>query len=197
MDSERRSYSENPFASPTSVPVPASPHEGLSPSEVRELHYDHESAIRFGGVVLLTLSLLPAIVLCIVLSAMVFDYPSRGGEPILFFGFLATLYAFFMALFIWCGIGWRRLDPWARRIMVFVSWLLVLVIPIGTVIGCYFLWNGMGAKARHIFSEEYAEVRRLTHDERFASHQWRRSIVWGIVLIVAIVAYIALLRIRI
>ena len=56
------------------------------------------------------------------------------------------------------AIGLRRLQPWARIVAAILSTFGLLGIPIGTLIGAYFLYLLLSKKGSVVFSEEYKQV---------------------------------------
>jgi hypothetical protein len=77
-----------------------------------------------------------------------------------------SVYALSVAAFLTVAWGLARLRRWARASAIVLSAIFVLSIPIGTLIGPYFLYLLLSAKGRRVFAPDYASIVAATPEIR-------------------------------
>ena len=75
--------------------------------------------------------------------------------------------AVFAAIFIWMGMGIRKLSPRVRIAVGITSGIGLVNLPVGTLINLYILYLVFSAKGKVVFSEEYARVCEQTPDIKY------------------------------
>ncbi|MCM2372693.1 hypothetical protein [Aporhodopirellula aestuarii] len=167
-------YGYEPQASQADAPVnPFAPTSQLGESivavdsdahQIRRQHIAHEASIKSIGV----LYFLGAIVFIPMGAfAAAGTFMARGGPAPIELGVIGLVYLGLGVLWIWLGLGLRRLSPAARIVASIFSALGLLGFPVGTIINGYILYLLLSAKGRTIFAPEYQEVIRLTPDVKY------------------------------
>ncbi len=75
-----------------------------------------------------------------------------AGIIALIAAFVAVLFALLSVPALVGGWGLLRRKPWARMLVLIVSFLSLPGFPIGTLIGAYSIWVLMNDESRHILS---------------------------------------------
>lgn len=142
------------------------------PFMIRKEHFRHEVNIKqiawlniIGGSLFLAIGVLAVV-------AMFNRYEPQSGEP-------ANVAMLFMGLVgggaaLWTGIALRRLKPWARFAMSILYVPNLLFIPVGTVIGGWFIWTLLHKKAKYICSNEYQDVLAATSEIKW-NRRWKHQ----------------------
>lgn len=147
------SEADNPFAAPQ-VPSDDDQANWSVAERVRHSHINHEANIKsIGSVYLLCGGL------CFVVCIVIYNMGSAGFRTtttewkmwIAIFGVLSVF-----QLVVAMGVSYLR--PWARTPAIVLSILTTVGVPIGTVLGPYFLYLLMSAKGQTVFSEEYRSI---------------------------------------
>jgi len=74
----------------------------------------------------------------------------ESGSALLFVGpVFAALAVLFLLPGLIGGIGLLRAKPWARTIIIVLSFLIILAFPVGTALGGFGLWVLLGQDAGH------------------------------------------------
>mgnify|MGYP002626290268 CR=1 FL=1 len=175
---------ENPYKAPEVAEVAA---EAVisDPERIRREHLKHETSLKGAGLLMLVGALLVGISLLSVFG-MPFVYSSGGGSarprgpglPIL------AVVGALLVLQLIAGVGLRRLAPWAWIPALIVSGLAVLNVPVGTLIGGYFLYLLIAPKGRRILAPDYREIMRLTPHIKYRTPWWMWLILIMVVLAV-------------
>lgn len=115
--------------------------------EVRRAHISHEASVKSVGI----LYFLGAGVL-VPAGAVLLFAPEAAQKAT---GFALMLLGGFQ---LFCGIGIRKLRPWARIVAGVLSGIGLLGFPLGTIINGYILYLLFSKKGTTVFSEEYQRV---------------------------------------
>jgi hypothetical protein len=147
---------ENPYAAPL-VDTFAAPAVGAE--AMRQQYLSHEASVKSIG----TLYMLGAIFfipigLGVVTMAISGAFEADEQLPAAFMVLVGCMYFGIGILQAATAIGLRRLQPWARIVAAILSAFGLLGIPIGTLIGAYFLYLLLSKKGSVVFSEEYKQV---------------------------------------
>ena len=159
---------ENPYAPPTAdifVPPPL-PTDGEA---IRREHLKHETSIKGIGLLYLlggvgvTLAMLGGFL------AASSSGQGIGGAEFLILGVILLPLGIFQFV---VGLGLRKLRPWTRIPTIILSALSMINIPIGTLIGGYFLYLVVSKKGKTILSPEYTAIIAATPHIKYKTPKW-------------------------
>lgn len=174
----------NPYASPTAdvSPLLTAPPETMEDLEhIRREYLSHEASVRSIGT-FYYLSALMAILLAIPFVLHLFRGFSDAAVPaVMLFGIAGASIAI--------GRGLRRLRPWASTPAGILAGLSLLAIPLGTVVGAYFLYLLFSRKGAMIFSPTYQEILRRTPHIRYRTS----ALAMGCLIVLVVALLLAIL----
>lgn len=127
---------------------------GGASEEIRKEHLKHEASIRSVGFLYLLGGVFSALGAAGMLVASITSRSALGGFPII----VGIIYLGLAALLLTCGMGVRKLKPWARTGSIILSCIGLLGIPVGTLINGYILYLLLSKKGKTVFSEDYKRV---------------------------------------
>lgn len=179
---------ENPYKAPEVEEVEA---EAViaDPERIRRLHLKHEASLKGMG----TLLILGGVLVGISFTAIFAGPGSRGGGMTLLQGPELVMIAVMLVVLVLqmvVGVGLRRLAPWAWIPGIVVAAISIINIPIGTVIGGYFLYLLLAPKGRRILAADYREIVRQTPHIRYRTPVWLWILL--LVLVLAVVGSLVL-----
>lgn len=134
----------------------------------RREHLFHETSIQSIGVTHGAVGLVGLIVSLSLFSAAIQEWIAGSGKwnaPLSFV--VAVLIGAFSIFQIRVARAINRLEPWSRTASTFISAMGLLLFPIGTLLGGYFLYLLRSKKGETVFSEVYRVTIRLTPDVRY------------------------------
>lgn len=178
----------NPYAAPTANLVDKTP-EMAEMERIRNDHLKHESNIKgIGGLFVL------GSILVVVggLSALVGSLQSEGTlDPFaLGVGVLFLLLGIIQGA---VGVGLYRYRSSARIPGAILSGISMINIPIGTLIGGFFLYTLVSEKGRYVFTPEYQQIMAATPHVKMKTSLFSKIIlVLLIVIIAGLIAGLAL-----
>jgi hypothetical protein len=85
-------------------------------------------------------------------AALFADDAQTTGIMVLLAGFIAVVMGLLSVPSLVGGWGLLKRRPWARMLVLIVSFLNLLNFPLGTLVGGYSIWVLMSDESRHILS---------------------------------------------
>lgn len=85
-------------------------------------------------------------------AALFADDVQTTGFMVLLAGFIAVVMGLLSVPSLVGGWGLLKRRPWARMLVLIVSFLNLLNFPLGTLVGGYSIWVLMNDESRHILS---------------------------------------------
>ncbi len=85
-------------------------------------------------------------------AALFADDAQTTGIMVLLAGFIAVVMGLLSVPALVGGWGLLKRRPWARMLVLIVSFLNLLNFPLGTLVGGYSIWVLMSDESRHILS---------------------------------------------
>jgi hypothetical protein len=85
-------------------------------------------------------------------AALFADDAQTTGIMVLLAGFIAVVMGLLSVPALVGGWGLLKRRPWARMLVLIVSFLNILNFPLGTLVGGYSIWVLMSDESRHILS---------------------------------------------
>lgn len=172
---------ENPYKTPEVEEVEA---EAVisDPERIRRVHLKHEASLKGMG----TLLMLGAVLVGVSFVGLLAVPVSRGGGSSLPQGPELVIIGILVVVFVLqvvVGVGLRRLAPWAWIPGIVVAAISILNVPIGTVIGGYFLFLLLAPKGRRVLAVDYREIVRQTPHIRYRTPIW----LWVLLLVLVLV----------
>jgi len=143
----------NPFAAPTADIAYSPATADMDPDEaIRRRYLNHEQSVKSIGVMFILGGLLSVFVL----FGLGFG-GLRGGMGITEIAILSVFVAVGGAQLV---VGWnvRKLSRWTRIPAAILSAIWLLNVPIGTVVGLYFLYLLLSPKGKFVYSTEYQRI---------------------------------------
>lgn len=141
----------NPYAPPQSQRVL----DESSPEAVRRAHLRHESEIKGLGLLYGLFGVLMLIPLLLSLGAGMLRRDFSSG----------IMYLLIVTSALALAFGLRRLAPWARVPVAFLSFLagvMSILSIVGPLVNGYILWLMLSAKGRKVMSPEYQLIVDMT-----------------------------------
>lgn len=176
------SVSLNPYA-PAAIVEPEQ--EGTDAELTRRKYLAHEVSVQSIG----NLFIIASVVIFLIAGAGFLRAIDEGFVQEHLVG--ALISSVLGCLCLGCGISVRKLQPPARWAAVPASLAMLFFIPLGTILGLYFLYLLLSRKGAVVFSEPYAEVRAATPHIRYRTpvRLWAMLVLFilGIVLVVTLV----------
>ncbi|MCA9198601.1 MAG: hypothetical protein KDA87_13730 [Planctomycetales bacterium] len=158
------SPSENPFASPMVDDIVEANVVVAPDEQIRRDHIRHEKSIKTIGVLYILGSGFTFLI-CLVALPGLWELMTAGNvgglELAIAFGVSAIIFGM-AVLQVASGIGLFRLKNWARLPAGFFSALSMISVPIGTILGIYFLYLLLSKKGAYVCSDEYKRIIAVT-----------------------------------
>ena len=156
-----------------------------SAESVRREHLSHEASVRSIGL----LFYMAAAIILVAVAPLIFaghqtTVPARIGASLLLLAFVP--------LYVWIGMGLRRLDPRVRLGATLLAAIGLLSIPIGTLINGYILYLLHSARGKRVFSEEYRAVMAATPHIRYRTSRVVIGLAILLVVLLAVLVVAAL-----
>lgn len=172
----------NPYASPT---VEIDPAEGRTETEnIRHAHLAREKSIDSISSLSLITALFGALGLIgITIAAL----QSTNATEVLDFLTTFLILAVLVGVHAWTGYELSHYTQRGRILAIVLSALWLLWIPVGTMLGLYFLFILLNGKGKMVCSPEYQKIRLSTPHIKYRTS----GVAWSILLIF-ILAMVAL-----
>ena len=171
---------KNPYQSPT-TPNDELDLEKTDPIDIRKKYLKTEAAFNTIGIAFFGI----AVVLGVVMIATSIVGLRLGNQ-----GTVLVSSALFIPIVlanVMIGQGLRKLESWARIPSTFVSLLLLVHLPIGTLIGGATLFLVYSEQGKRVFSDEYRQVMQATPDIKHKSHFTWVAIATIFIVVIALI----------
>jgi hypothetical protein len=180
-DCRRMDDTSNPYAAPKVEDLTAEVHPDAV--SIRMKYLSHEASIKSMGTLFYLGGGLGMLVIAGLLTQIWRATQSLGFTEILIIGIGVSMGIVQLLL----AHGLRHLQRWARIPAAAVSVLMLFSVPIGTLIGSYFLYLLLSQKGVTVFSDSYQQVIAQTPHVRF---QTSRITVMAMIVLLVVLAFV-------
>ncbi len=189
----RTAQEDNLYAPPTSGDPLRETGDVAQAEAMRRPYLKHEASIKGMGFLFLLgglVNLLWAVPLAVGAgTSFGFSFARDDGQGEVVFLCVAIVVLAVVVCQVFIGAHLRRFKRWARSGAIGLSVLLLILVPIGTLIGLYFILILVGKGGAQVFSEPYQRAMALTPHLKYRTPLWN-WIVLGVILILLVASII-------